>query len=338
MLSFGRVGEMETAVRPMSGVRLVVAAFVAALAAAALAADSYPSRPVRLVVPFPPGGTTDIVARVVSQEILPSFGQVMVVENRAGAGGVIGATDTAKAVPDGYNLGVATVSTIATAPATQPNVPYDPITDFTPIINIAATPNVITVNPAFPARDYNGFIAELKKNPGKYSYASTGTGSITHMQMELFMAQTGVSMLHVPYKGAGPALVDEIAGHVLVMLDNLPSSLPFIQEGKLIPIVVAAEQRVAPLPNVPTLKEVGLPQVNRMAFYGIYGPKGLPPDVVTKVHDSVRRTLDDPQVKARIEETGSTIIGNTPEQFAQQIKAEYDVYKAVAESQKLKPE
>ena len=309
-----------------------------AMVVAVAAADTYPSRPVRLIVPFPPGGTTDIVARVVSQEIRPNFGQVMVVENRAGAGGVIGATDTAKAVPDGYNLGVATVSTVATAPVMQPNVPYNPITDFTPIINIAATPNVITVNPAFPARDFNGFIAELKKNPGKYSYASTGTGSITHMQMELFMAQTGVSMVHVPYKGAGPALVDEVGGHVLVMLDNLPSSLPFIQEGKLIPIVVAAEQRVPALPNVPTLKEVGLPKVNRMAFYGIYGPKGLPPDVVAKVHDAVKKTLDEPGVRAKIEQTGSIVLGNTPAEFAQQIATEYETYKKLAADLNLKPE
>jgi len=309
-----------------------------AMVVAVAAADTYPSRPVRLIVPFPPGGTTDIVARVVSQEILPNFGEVMVVENRAGAGGVIGATDTAKAVPDGYNLGVATVSTVATAPVMQPNVPYNPITDFTPIINIAATPNVITVNPAFPARDFNGFIAELKKNPGKYSYASTGTGSITHMQMELFMAQTGVSMVHVPYKGAGPALVDEVGGHVLVMLDNLPSSLPFIQEGKLIAIVVAAEQRVPALPNVPTLKEVGLPKVNRMAFYGIYGPKGLPPDVVAKVHDAVKKTLDEPRVRAKIEQTGSVVLGNTPAEFAQQIVTEYETYKKLAADLNLKPE
>ena len=216
--------------------RAIALAAIAMLAAIATA-DTYPSRPVRLIVPFPPGGTTDIVARVVSAQILANFGQVMVVENRSGAGGVIGATDTAKAAPDGYTLGVATVSTTATAPAMQPNVPYNPITDFTPIINIAATPNVITVNPYFPARDFNGFIAELKKNPDKYSYASAGTGSILHMQMELFKAQTGVAIVHVPYKGAGPALNDEVSGQVLVMLDNLPSSLPYIQQGRLIPIV-----------------------------------------------------------------------------------------------------
>ena len=315
---------------------LVAAAAVAA--AVAVWAQSYPSKPVKLVVPFAPGGTTDIIARVVTANILPHFGQPMVVENRAGAGGIIGADETARATPDGYSLGMATVSTVATAPVMMPNVSYDPRTDFTPIINIAATPNVIEVNPSFPARDYQGFIAELKKNPDKYSYASPGTGSITHMQMELFKAKTGTSILHVPYKGAGPALNDVLGGQVLILFDNLPSSLPHIKQGRLIPIVVAAEKRVAALPDVPTLAEVGLPQVNRVAFYGIYGPKGLPKEVVTKVHDAVKQTLDDPQVRARIEDTGSTIIANTPEQFAQQIRAEYDTYKSLAEAQKLKPE
>ena len=314
------------------------ALLLAIIAGAVLAADSYPNRPVKLVVPFAPGGTTDIIARIVSQKVQTHLGQPMVVENRAGAGGVIGAADTAKAAPDGYNLGVATVSTIATAPAMEPNVPYDPVSDFTPIINIAATPNVITVNPAFPARSFQAFIAELKKNPNKYSYASTGTGSITHMQMELFKARTGVSMVHIPYKGAGPALNDEVAGHVLVMLDNLPSSLPFIQQGKLIPIVVAASKRVASLPDVPTLGEVGLADVNRMAFYGIYGPKGLPQEVVAKVHDSVQKTLADAEVRDRIEQTGSVIIANTPAEFARQIKSEFETYKKLAADQHLKPE
>src|ERR1700686_3925153 len=300
-------------------------AATAAVVGATAFAQNYPSKPVKLVVPFAPGGTTDIIARVVTAKILPNLGQPMIVENRAGAGGVIGANDTATALPDGYSLGVATVSTTATAPVMQPNVPYDPITDFTPIINIAATPNVIEVNPSFPARDFNGFIAELKKNPDKYSYASPGTGSITHMQMELFKAQTGTSILHVPYKGAGPALNDVIGGQVLIILDNLPSSLPHIKAGRLIPIVVAAEKRVAALPDVPTLAEVGLPQVNRLAFYGIYGPKGLSKEVVTKIHDAVKQTLGDPQVRALIEDTGSTIIGNTPEQFAQQTRAEYEM-------------
>jgi tripartite-type tricarboxylate transporter receptor subunit TctC len=321
--------------------RTLIAAAAAALCAVVSTAPlaQYPDKPVRLVVPFAPGGTTDLIARIVAAKMDKVLGQPMAVDNRAGAGGVIGAGETARATPDGYNLGVATVSTIATAPAMYPTqTPYNPVTDFTPIICIAATPNVIEVNPSFPAKDFKGFLAELKKNPGKYSYASTGTGSITHMQMELFKAQTQTSMVHIPYKGGGPAMTDLLAGTVLVNFDNLPSSLPYIKQGKVIPIVVASEKRVADLPDVPTLAEVGLPQVNRMAFYGIYGPKGLPPEVVKKIHDGVKKVLEDPEVRTRIEATGSVILGNTPEEFAAQIKTEFETYKKVVEQQHLKPE
>ena len=325
----------------MKSPRLISTLFVAALVAAAASgvhAQGYPTKPVRLVVPFAPGGTTDIIARVVTGSLSPTFGQPMIVENKSGAGGLLGATETARATPDGYALGVATVSTVATAPALQAKTPYNPTTDFTPIINIAATPNVIAVHPSFPARDYKGFVAELRKNPEKYSYASTGTGSITHMQMELFKAQTQTQILHVPYKGAGPALNDVVGGQVPIILDNLPSSLPFIKQGRLIPIVVASVERVTALPNVPTFKEVGADAVNRMAFYGVYGPKGLPKDVVDKVHDAIKKTLENPAVRQRIEDTGSVVIGNTPENFAMQIRAEFETYKRVAEQQKIKLE
>ncbi len=312
----------------------VGAALIASLATAQ--AQTYPAKPVRLVVPFAPGGTTDIIARVITANMPASFGQTMIVENKAGAGGLIGASETARATPDGYALGVATVSTVATAPASQAKTPYNPLTDFTPIINIAATPNVIAVHPSFPAKDYKGFLAELKKNPDKYSYASTGVGSITHMQMELFKAVTGTQINHIPYKGAGPALNDVVGGQVLILLDNLPSSLPFIKQGRLVPIVIAATDKIAALPGIPTFKDVGAAPVNRMAFYGIYGPKGLSKEVVDKVHDAVKKALDVPVVRQRIEETGSVVIGNTPEQFAQQIKTEFEVYKRVAEQQNIK--
>ena len=315
--------------------RCTALASLAVVAPLALA-QSYPSKPVRLVVPFAPGGTTDIVARVVAEKINASLGQTMLVENKAGGGGIVGANEVAKAAADGYTLGMATVSTTAANPAINPKTPYNPLTDFTPITNIAATPNIIAVHPSFPAKDYKSFIAELKKNPGKYSFSSSGTGGIGHLQMELFKNLAGVFVLHIPYRGAGPALNDTVAGQVPMIFDNLPSALPFIKDGRLIPIVVAAPQRLAVLPNVPTFKEVGLEPVNRMAYYGIYGPKGLPKDIVDKVHAAVKKTVELPDVKKRIEDTGSLIVANTPAEFGAQIKAEFEVYKKVVEQQKLK--
>lgn len=317
--------------------RRQVLTLACAFSACSLAlAQSYPSKVIKLQVPFAPGGTTDVVARIIAEPLGKALGQNVIVENKAGGGGSIGATETARATPDGYSLGVATVSSMAANPAINPKIPYHPVNDFTAIVNIAATPNVLAVHPSFPARNYKEFIAAVKKAPGKYSHASSGAGTILHLQMELFKEQTQTFITHIPYRGSGPALNDAVAGQVEMIFDNLPSALPFIQAGKLIPIAVAAPKRLEQLPNVPTFKEVGLEPVNRMAFFGIIGPKGLPKEVVDKVNAGVRKSLEDPAVRKRIEGTGSLIVANTPEQFAEQIKAEFEIYKQLVNSRKLK--
>ncbi len=321
-----------------STLKLIALSAVSITASGLVSAQNYPNKTITLQIPFAPGGTTDIIGRVIAEPLGKALGQSVIVVNKAGGGGVVGANETAKAVPDGYNLGMGTVSTTAANPAINPKIPYNAATDFTPIINIAATPNIIAVNPKFPARDYKGFIAELKKNPGKYSYSSSGTGGIGHLQTELFKNLAGVFMTHIPYTGAGPALRDTVGGQVEIIFDNVPSALPHIQAGRLIAIVVAAPQRLTQLPNVPTFKEVGLEPVNRMAYYGIVGPKGLPAEVVQKINAAVRTAVQDPAVKKRIEDTGSLVVANTPEQFAAQMAAELEVYRKVVTTQKLKLE
>jgi tripartite-type tricarboxylate transporter receptor subunit TctC len=311
---------------------LVLSALLGAVSARA---DGYPEKPIRNIVPFAPGGTTDIIARIIAEKLQLALGQPMIVVNRGGGGGAIGALELSRAAPDGYTIGTATVSTTAANPAINPKIGYDPINDFTPIINIAATPNVLAVHPTFPAKDWKSFIALVKKNPGKYVYGSSGTGGIGHLQMELFKSMTGTFITHIPYRGAGPALNDAVAGQIPMIFDNLPSALPFIKDGKLVAIAVAAPERLAVLPDVPTFKEIGLEPVNRMAYYGLTGPKGMSREAVDRIAAAVKKTAELPDVAKRIQDTGSLLVLNKPEEFAAQIRAEYEVYKQVVIKQKL---
>ena len=299
-------------------------------------AQPYPNKSIRLVIPFAPGGTTDIVGRFISDRLGRELGQPVIIENRAGGGGTVGADFVAKAAPDGYVLGMATVSTLATNPAMNPKMPYDATRDFVPILNLVNVPNVMTVNPVnAPVKDMKEFIALLKRNPGKYSYGSGGAGSISHLDVELFKVLTGTFMVHIPYRGSGPATNDVIAGQVIGQIDNLPSSLPHIKGGRVKALAVMADARVEGLPDVPTFAEVGLKEANNMAWYGLLAPAGTPRDVTDKIRAAAIRTLADPDTRKRLIDSGAIIDGDSSEAFAQKIAAEQALRRDIVKKQKL---
>ncbi|HYG44299.1 MAG TPA: tripartite tricarboxylate transporter substrate binding protein BugE [Bordetella sp.] len=317
---------------------LSLAAVLAAplTAGIAQAQDAYPTKPIRLVVPFPPGGTTDIVGRLFADKLSQALGQTVVVENKAGAGGSIGSAQVASSNPDGYTLGIATVSTHGINPAIYHNLPFDAEKDFTPISNLAAVPNIMVINPKVPAKNISEFIVLAKKEPGKFAYASAGNGSVSHMMGELFKMASGTDLIHVPYRGVGPALNDTLAGQVDVLYDNLPSSLPHVQAGKLVALAVASPKRVAALPDVPTFAEVGLAPVNDSSWFGLIGPANLPKPILEKLHAAVVKVSADPAVVQRLENLGASPVANTPEEYAQQISAEIAKNKRIAKEANVK--
>ena len=313
------------------------AALATGLAAIALPAFSqgYPEKPVRIVVPFAPGGTTDIVARIVAEPLRQALGQSVIIDNKGGGGGGVGAAEVARASPDGYTLGISTVSTMIILPATDPKLAYK-IEDFAPITNIAATPNVIAVHPSFPAKDLKEFIAVVKANPDKYSFATSGMGSINHMMGETFQAGSGTKLLHVPYRGSGPAIQDVIGGNVPILVDNLPSSKPFIEAGKLRLIGVISPQRVADFPTVLTMEEVGMKGFNDQAWYGLVAPKGISPAIQARLYEAMMKVLARPDVRKRLEESGATPVGNTPAQYTVQIREEVERMKKLVAERNIK--
>ncbi len=299
-------------------------------------AQAWPSKPIKLIIPFPPGGTTDIVGRLTADRLGRELGTTVIVENRGGGGGSIGALEISRAAPDGYTIGMATVSTHAVNPACNPKLGYDPIKDFTPITNLAHTANVIVVNPKVPANTVQELVALLKKNPGKYSYATSGTCGIAHMMGEQFKVSTGTFITHIPYRGSGPALNDTLAGQVEIMLDNLPSSIPHIQAGKLRALAIANSKRLEAFPNIPTYAEIGLKEMNDPAWYGLIAPAGLPKDIVAKIQAAANKVVFNPEIAKRMRDAGAEPIGNTPEQFAAEILKEKDKMASLVKKQNIK--
>jgi tripartite-type tricarboxylate transporter receptor subunit TctC len=278
-------------------------------------AQSYPAKPITLIVPFPPGGSTDIIGRIAADGMARELGQPWVVDNRGGAGGAIGAKAIADSAPDGYTLGIATVSTHVVNPIVHRDLRYDPLADFSFVSEIASVPNVVSVHPALPARSLAELIAYARQHPGKLNFGTPGVGSLGHLLGETFKYSAKVDITHVPYRGAGPALNDALAGQVQVLFDNLPSSLPHIQSGKLRALAVGAETRVASLPDVPTFAEAGHPLVNDPSWFGLIGPARLPAEVVSRVHAALVATLKHPEVVQRLDAAASTPVGNSPEAY-----------------------
>ncbi len=315
---------------------VIIATLAISLVPALSYAQAYPNKIVRLVVPFAPAGTTDIVARIVADQLGKELGQSVIIENRAGGGGSVGMNEVAKSAPDGYTIGMATVSTMAVNPATNAKIPYSNFNDLIPITNLASTPNIMAINAKVPAKDFAELLDLLKKNPGKYSFASSGTAGISHMMGELFMVATNTDMVHIPYKGAGPAVIDVVGGQVPVLFDNLPSSKGQIDGGALRLIAVASPKRLPLYPTVPTFAELKLGDVNDPAWYGLVVPAKTPKDIVDKIHAAAVKAVNNPAVREKLAQQGADPIGNTPAQFAAQIKVEFDKMKALATKRGIK--
>ena len=292
------------------------------LAATLAFAQAYPNKPVRLVVPFPPGGTTDILARSVAQKLYEAWGQQVLIDNRPGAGGNIGTEIVAKAVPDGYTLLMGTVGTHAINSSLYSRLPFDPVKDFAPVTLVASVPNVLVVHPSLPAKSVKELIALIKAKPGELTFASSGNGTSIHLAGELFKSMTGTTMLHIPYKGSAPALTDLLGGQTNMMFDNLPSSIQHIKSGKLRALAVTSSHRSSALPDVPTVAESGVPGFEASSWFGVLAPAGTPREIVNKINADIVKALSAPEIRERLSGQGAEPVGNTPEQFAAYIKAE----------------
>jgi len=303
-------------------VRNAFAGLVLALIAGAVVAQPWPSKPIKWVVPFAPGGTTDILARTIGEKLSVALGQPIIVENKPGAGGGVGAEQVAKSPPDGYTIMGGTISTHAINASLYKNLPYDPVRDFAPITLIVRVPNMLVVNPDVPAKDVRELIALLKTNPGKYSFASSGNGTSQHLSGELFKVMTGVEMQHVPYRGSPPALADVVGGQVTMTFDNITTAWPLVKGGKLRALAVTTAKRSPIAPDVPTLAESGLAGYEIGSWQGVFAPAGVPAEIVKRFNAEIVRIINAPDVRQKLVDMGAEPAPNTSEEFAAMVKAE----------------
>jgi tripartite-type tricarboxylate transporter receptor subunit TctC len=321
---------MNTLTRALGGALLALAA-----ASAPTAASAFPDKPVTIVVPFPPGGSTDTVARTLGPRLAASLGQPFVVENQAGATGAIGAARVKRSAPDGYTILVASIGVFATNPFLQKDLPYDPAKDFDLLTVAVRAPNVLVINPSVPAANTAELIEYLKKNPDKVSFATSGAGSSDHLTAALFWQRTGTTGLHVPYKGGAPAIQDLLAGHAQVSFQNVNAVVNHIKAGKLKALAVTGDKRSPVLPDVPTLGEAGVKGVDVYSWQAVAAPKGLPRDVNDKLHGALVKALNEPEVRKSLSDQGFEIVGNSQEQFATFLGQELARWKSVIEAGKI---
>ncbi len=299
---------------------------------AAQSAGGYPNKPIKIVVPFPPGGATDILARAIGNELSKAFNQSVVIENKGGGGGNPGADLVAKSAPDGYTLVMATVGTHAINMSLYAKMPYDAVKDFEPIVLVAGVPNLLVVHPSVPAKSVKELTALAKAQPGKLNVASSGNGTSIHLAAELYKQMAGVDIVHVPYKGSAPAVADLLGGQVQMMFDNLPVSLPHAKAGKLRPLAVTSLTRSSALPDVPTMDEEGYKGFDATSWFGLLAPAGTPKDIITKLNAASVKALASPEMRERLAAQGADPIGNTPEQFAAFIKGEIDKWAKIVKA------
>lgn len=306
--------------------------------ASAAPAQTYPIRPIRWVVTYPPGGPTDVVARAIGAKLTEAWGQQIVIDNRAGAGGVIGTDIAAKAVPDGYTLLFGTSAGLTINPALNSKLPYDAVKDFAPVSLLVLNPQILVVHPAVPVNSVKELVALAKARPGQLNYASVGLGSPNHMGMELLKALTGIDIVHVPYKGTGPAITDLLGGQVQVMFNSMPSVIPLVASGKLKGLAVGSVQRSPAVPDIPTVAEAGVPGFENVTWYGMFAPAKTPHDIIVKLNKQVVQILASPEMAQRLASQGAEPRSSTPEELTKFMRVESERWKKVIKTAGIKVE